>query len=156
MPLICLIYLANVILPFFSQKRLILEPLVFTGVISLLCISCHPPNVSFCRTPIQLITLRLIVKLIVQQFYPAGNYMFNLNNRNFRTRCEICLKLTIKTLEQRQSGVLIVSCEHISHLVLVFLLSTLSRRMPAVQVIPSDNLYLSIHQHMLPIYRILL
>ena len=28
---------------------------------------------------------------------PVGNYMFNVNNRNTRTRCEICSKLTIKT-----------------------------------------------------------
>ena len=31
--------------------------------------------------------------------YPASNYMFKVNNRNSRTRCEICLKLTIKTPE---------------------------------------------------------
>ena len=29
--------------------------------------------------------------------YPAGNYMFKVNNRNTRTRCEICSRLTIKT-----------------------------------------------------------
>ena len=28
--------------------------------------------------------------------YLAGNYMFKFNSRNTRTRCEICLKLTIK------------------------------------------------------------
>ena len=33
--------------------------------------------------------------------YPAGNYMFKVNNRNTRTRCEICSKLTIKTPERR-------------------------------------------------------
>ena len=33
--------------------------------------------------------------------YPAGNYMFKINNRNTRTRCEICLNLTIKTPERR-------------------------------------------------------
>ena len=61
--------------------------------------------------------------------YTAGNYMFKVNNRNTRTRCEICSKLTIKTPERRQrrSGVFIVNFEHISHLVLVFLLLTLSR-----------------------------
>ena len=32
---------------------------------------------------------------------PAGNYMFKVNNRNSRTRCEICSKLTIKTPERR-------------------------------------------------------
>ena len=34
--------------------------------------------------------------------HPAGNYMFKVNNRNTRTRCEICSKLTIKTSEQNQ------------------------------------------------------
>ena len=28
--------------------------------------------------------------------FPAGNYMFKVNNRNTRTRCEICSKLTIR------------------------------------------------------------
>ena len=32
---------------------------------------------------------------------PAGNYMFKVNNRNTRTRCKICSKLTIKTPERR-------------------------------------------------------
>ena len=50
---------------------------------------------------------------------PAGIYMFKVNNRNTRTRCEICSKLTITTLEQlhwRRSGVFIVNFKHISHL----------------------------------------
>ena len=29
--------------------------------------------------------------------YPVGNYMFKVNNRNARTRCEIYSKLTITT-----------------------------------------------------------
>ena len=79
--------------------------------------------------------------------------MFKVNNRNTRTRCEICPKLTIKTperrlliplktsenpenqrfsdvfrgIKKRRSGVFIVNFGHISHLVLVFLLLTLSR-----------------------------
>ena len=32
--------------------------------------------------------------------YPAVNYTLKVNNRNTRTRCEICSKLTIETLEQ--------------------------------------------------------
>ena len=32
---------------------------------------------------------------------PAGNYMFKVNNRNTRARCEICSKLTIKISERR-------------------------------------------------------
>ena len=46
-----------------------------------------------------------------------------INNRNTRTRCEICSKLTIKTPERRhlrRSGLVFVNFEHISHLVLVF------------------------------------
>ena len=31
---------------------------------------------------------------------PVGNYMFKVNNRNTRTRCEICSMLTIKTPER--------------------------------------------------------
>ena len=61
---------------------------------------------------------------------PADNYMFKVNNRNTRTRCEICSKLTIKTSERRHwrhSGVFIVNVGHISNFVLVFLLLTLSR-----------------------------
>ena len=66
----------------------------------------------------------------VKVYNPAGIYLFKVNNRNTRTRCEICSKLTINTPERRQwrrSGVFIVNFEHISHLVLVFLLLTLSR-----------------------------
>ena len=62
-------------------------------------------------------------------YIPAGNYMFKVNNRNTRTRREICSKLTIKIPEGRQmrrSGTFILNFEHISHLVLVFLLLTLN------------------------------
>ena len=65
----------------------------------------------------------------------TGNYMFKVNNRNTRTRSEICSKLTIKTPARpeniskpgsgRRSSV-IVNYEHISNLVLVFLFLTLS------------------------------
>ena len=56
-----------------------------------------------------------------------------LNNKKTRTRCEICSKLAVKKAERRQcrhSGVSIANSKHISHLVLVFLLLTLSRYMP--------------------------
>ena len=60
--------------------------------------------------------------------FPVGIYLLKVNTRNTRTRCEICSKLTIKTPERRwhRSGVFIVNFEHISHLVLVFLLLTLN------------------------------
>ena len=52
-------------------------------------------------------------------------YLFKVNNRNTRKRCEICSKLTIKILERRHSSIFIVNFEHISHLFLVLLLLTL-------------------------------
>ena len=51
---------------------------------------------------------------------PVRIYMLKVNNRNTRTWCEICSKLTIKIV------IFIVNFEHISHLALVFLLLTLS------------------------------
>ena len=65
-----------------------------------------------------------------RRLHPAGNKMVKLNNRNTRTRCEICSKLTIKIPERRhwrRFGIFIINFEQISHLVLVFLLLTLSR-----------------------------
>ena len=59
--------------------------------------------------------------------YPTGIYLLKDNNRNTRTRCEICSKLTIKIPKRREwcrSGIFTVIFEHISHLVLVFLLLT--------------------------------
>ena len=54
--------------------------------------------------------------------------MFKVNIRNTRTRCEICSKLTIETPDVNDVvRVFIVNFEHILHLVLVFLLLTLSR-----------------------------
>ena len=51
---------------------------------------------------------------------PAVVYLLKVSNKNTRIRCEICSKLTIKTP-------VIANLEHMSHLVLVFLLLTLSR-----------------------------
>ena len=39
--------------------------------------------------------------LYSQVGFPAGIYMFKANNRNTRTRCKICTKLTLKTPERR-------------------------------------------------------
>ena len=36
----------------------------------------------------------------IRLLFPASIYLFKVNNRNTRKRCEICLKLTIKTPEQ--------------------------------------------------------
>ena len=37
--------------------------------------------------------------LLSNSTIPVDNYMFEVNNRNTRTRCEICSELTIKTPE---------------------------------------------------------
>ena len=42
------------------------------------------------------------LKVIKTWDYPAGNYMFKVNNRNTRIRCELCSKLTIKRPERRR------------------------------------------------------
>ena len=39
---------------------------------------------------------------LVLTIFLVGNYIFKVNNRNTRERCEICSKLTIKTPERRQ------------------------------------------------------
>ena len=67
------------------------------------------------------------------RFFPTGNYMLNVNNKNARRRCEVCSKLTKKTPERRQwqwrhSGSCIINFEHILHLALVFSLLTLGRK----------------------------
>ena len=61
---------------------------------------------------------------------PANIYLFKVNNRNPRKRCQICSKLTIKTPERghwRRSSVFAVNFEHISYFFLVFLLLTLNK-----------------------------
>ena len=38
----------------------------------------------------------------IERDHPVGIYVFKVNYRNTRARCEICSKLTIKTEERRQ------------------------------------------------------
>ena len=48
----------------------------------------------------------LIHFMLLVSFYnpsPVGDYIFKVNNRNSRSRCKICSKLTIKTPERRLS-----------------------------------------------------
>ena len=68
--------------------------------------------------------LKRINYALSQNKFTAYIYLFKVNNRKTRRRCEICSKLTIKTEERRQwgrFGVFIVNFEHITHLFLVFL-----------------------------------
>ena len=82
-------------------------------------------------TPFTLLLIPLEIRFHeFSRWFPAGIYLFRVKNRNSRTICEICSKLTIKTPERRQwrySGVFIVNFEHILHLVLLFVLLTLNR-----------------------------
>ena len=69
---------------------------------------------------------------------PASIYLLKVNNIKSRTKCEIHSKLTIKIPERRQwrrSGIFIVYFEHISHLILVFLLLSLNMYLPAGHII---------------------
>ena len=55
--------------------------------------------------------------LSYSELFPTNIYLLKVNNRNYRKRCEICSKLTMKTAELRQrrlSGVFIVNFEHIT------------------------------------------
>ena len=57
-------------------------------------------------------------------------YLFKVNNRNIRKRCEICSNITLRTPERhqwRRSSVFIVNFQYISHLFLAFLLFKVSR-----------------------------
>ena len=51
----------------------------------------------------------------IEDIVPTNIYLFKVNNRDTRKGCEICSKLTIKTLERHcRFGVFIVNFEHIS------------------------------------------
>ena len=67
--------------------------------------------------------------LSLRGLFPAGIHLLKINNRNTRTRCEICSKLTIKTSERchwHRSGVFIANFDYISRLALVFTMLTLN------------------------------
>ena len=83
---------------------------------------CYYLNLKLLVMVIEVNLFELFVRQLGES-NPSGNYMFKFINRNTRTRREICSKLTIKIPD----GIFIVNFEHISHLVLVFLLLTLSR-----------------------------
>ena len=42
--------------------------------------------------------IQVELRQMVLWYFPAGNFMFKVNNKNTTTRCEICSKLTIKTV----------------------------------------------------------
>ena len=62
--------------------------------------------------------------------YSVNIFVFKLNNKNTRKRCETCSKVTIQTPvppQCRCSRVFIVNFEHTSQLFLAFLLLTLNK-----------------------------
>ena len=46
-------------------------------------------------------SLSIVYENLTIRLFPAGIYLLKVNNRNTRTRFEICSKLTIKTPERR-------------------------------------------------------
>ena len=70
---------------------------------------------------------------MVKRNYPVGIYLFKVNNRNTRTRCKICSKLTIRTPER---------------VFLVFLLLTLSREMPTGYLAQKKNCFIQLYFHL--------
>ena len=87
-------------------------------------------NKSFPSSSFSCLLMKVRESEVYAKHIPAGIYLLKVNNRNTRTKCEICSKLTIKTSERRhwrRPGVFIVNFEHISQLVLVFLLLTLNK-----------------------------
>ena len=76
---------------------------------------------------------------------PTGNYVFKVNSRNTRTRCEIYSKLKIKIPKPChwcRSGVFIVNFGHISHIVLEFLLLTMTSYMPTGKGLHSESFFI--------------
>ena len=57
--------------------------------------------------------------------FQANFYLFKVNNIHIRISCGICSKLTINSTEFRRPDVFIDNFEHVSLLILVFLLLTL-------------------------------
>ena len=67
-------------------------------------------NVAYALLKVFCITLQSFTKKKVHQTVPAGIYLLKVNNRNTRTRCEICSKLTIKTPERRLASFWCLYC----------------------------------------------
>ena len=87
---------------------------------------------GFCAiSPIRKHKQRLRMNLTFNNFntFLEGIYMFKVKKKNTGTRCEICLKLTMKTPERCQFAISIFKSEHVLHLALVLLKLTLNKQM---------------------------
>ena len=59
----------------------------------------YPPVIEFTSHTISTISsIKINLKRKEARLNPAGIYLLKVNNRNTRTSCEICSKLTKKTL----------------------------------------------------------
>ena len=65
------------------------------------------------------------VGLIFLKVFPVGIYLLKVNNKNTKTRYEICSKLAIKTPERRYWHKYFIPCP------IVFILLTLNIYLPA-------------------------
>ena len=63
---------------------------------------------------------RCNVKLKYFVHWLVGIYMFKVGNRNTRTRCEICSKLTIKTKERHHLSFWCLYCQLWTYFILSF------------------------------------
>ena len=107
-----------------GKKENIRKSLQYFEVFLLIC------KKWFCYVHFAISRKKKVILQLNSNCIPDDNYMFKVNNKNTKTRCEICSKLTIKTSEWGHwccSDLINNNFEHTSHLLLVFLLLTLSR-----------------------------
>ena len=75
----------------------------------------------------QILEKGFIKKKIPSKHLLVQIYKQQQKKKDTRKKCKVCSKSTMKTTEQRRSGVFIVDFEHILHLFLVSILWTLSK-----------------------------
>ena len=78
---------------------------------------------------IQIAVLQNLQKSLIMDMtaiYPARICLFKVNNRNTKKRCETCSQSAIKSSSVTLFWCFMVNFEDISHLVLIFILLTLS------------------------------
>ena len=79
-------------------------------------------DIHFELLKVELLIFRMLLFIFLcDRYNPADIYLLKVKNKNTKTKCKICSKLTIKILERsklRRSGVFIANLEHISHLTL--------------------------------------
>ena len=69
-----------------------------------LSLSFFPNRLNQLNQYMPLVSFSTPYRLVSQREYPAGIYKSKVNNRNTRTRCEICSKLTLKTPKRHHSN----------------------------------------------------